>query len=157
MSMSMAMRTNINRKNPISSTIFGSLIANYTHADYRIGTAADCITLRIDQYSEPLAQFLATCNQSCAAIISAYNPYSQLLSDEENAAAHESLRHFLTCHAYQGIESVHTDPAGVWPAEKSFFIPGIDIPSAQSLGQQFSQNAIVRIERDAIPRLLLLR
>lgn len=155
--MTIAMRTNINRKNPISSTISGSLIGNYTHADYRIGTAADCITLKIDQYSEPLAQFLVTLNQSCAAIISAYNPYSQLVSDEENVAAHESLRHILTCHAYQGIESVHTDPTGVWPAEKSFFIPGIDIHSAKSLGQQFNQNAIVWIDRDAIPRLVLLR
>jgi len=155
--MTIAMRTNINRKNPISSTISDSLIENYTHADYRIGTAADCITLKIDQYSEPLAQFLVTLNQSCAAIISAYNPYSQLVSDEENVAAHESLRHILTCHAHQGIESVHTDPAGVWPAEKSFFIPGIDIHSAKSLGQQFNQNAIVWIDRDAIPRLVLLR
>ena len=155
--MTIAMRMNINRKNPNSSTISGSLIANYTHADYRIGTAADCITLKIDQYSEPLAQFLVTLNQSCAAIISAYNPYSQLVSDEENVAAHESLRHILTCHAHQGIESVHTDPAGVWPAEKSFFIPGIDIHSAKSLGQQFNQNAIVWIDRDALPRLVLLR
>ncbi|MDV6340275.1 DUF3293 domain-containing protein [Nitrosomonas sp. Is24] len=155
--MTIAMRMNISRKNPISSTISGSLIANYTHADYRIGTATECITLKIDQYSEPLAQFLATSNQSCAAIISAYNPCSQLVSNEENVAAHESLRHFLVCHAYPSIESVHTDPAGVWPAEKSFFIPGIDIHSAKSLGQQFNQNAIVWIERDAIPRLHLLR
>ncbi|WP_350112670.1 DUF3293 domain-containing protein [Nitrosomonas sp.] len=155
--MTIAMRTNINRKNPISSTVSGSLIEHYTHADYRIGSAADCITLKIDQYSEPLAQFLVTLNQSYAAIISAYNPYSQLVSDEENVVAHESLRHFLTYHAYQGIESVHTDPAGVWPAEKSFFIPGIDIHSAKSLGQQFNQNAIVWIDRDAIPRLVLLR
>ncbi|WP_350150541.1 DUF3293 domain-containing protein [Nitrosomonas sp.] len=155
--MTIAMRTNINRKNPISSTVSGSLIENYTHADYRIGTAADCITLKIDQYSEPLAQFLVTLNQSYAAIISAYNPYSQLVSDEENVAAHESLRHFLTCHAYQGIDSVHTDPAGVWPVEKSFFIPGIDIHSAKLLGQQFNQNAIIWIDRAAIPRLVLLR
>jgi len=155
--MTIAMRMNINRENPISSTISDQLIANYTHTDYRIGTASDCITLRIDQYSEPLAQFLATLNQSYAAIISAYNPYSQLVSDEENVAAHESLRHFLICHAYQSIESVHTDPADVWPTEKSFFIPGIDIYSAKSLGQQFNQNAIVWIDRDAIPHLYLLR
>lgn len=155
--MAIAMHMNISRKNPISSAISDQLIANYTHADYRIGAAADCITLKIDQYSEPLAQFLATLNQSCAAIISAYNPCSQLVNDEENIAAHEALRHFLAGHAYQGIESVHTDPSGVWPAEKSFFIPGIDIHSAKSFGQQFSQNAIVWIERDAIPRLVLLR
>ena len=152
--MSMA---NINRINPVSSAISSQLIANYTLADYRIGTAAECITLRIDQYSKQLAHFLATSNQSCAAIISAFNPCSQLVSDAKNIAAHESLRNFLACHSYQGIESLHMDPAGVWPAEKSFFIPGIDIYTAKSLGQQFSQNAIVWIDRDAIPRLLLLR
>lgn len=59
-------------------------------------------------------------------------------------------------HAYPVIEGLNIDPAGVWPTEKSFFIPEIDINTAKSLGQQFRQNAIVWIGRDAIPRLVLL-
>ncbi|MBS0496463.1 MAG: DUF3293 domain-containing protein [Gammaproteobacteria bacterium] len=147
---------NINRENSISPTISAQLIAHYTDAHYRIGTPAESITLRIDQYSAPLAQLLAASHPSCAAIISAYNPYSELLSDEENSAAHASLGKFLMRHTYPVIEGLNIDPAGVWPTEKSFFIPGIDINTAKSLGQQFRQNAIVWIGRDAIPRLVLL-
>lgn len=136
--------------------ISAELIAHYTHAHYRIGTSVESITLRIDQHSLPLTQFLAASNQSRAAIISAYNPCSELLSDEENLAAHEALRNSLMHHTYPVVESLNIDPAGVWPAEKSFFIPGIDINIAKSLGQQFRQNAIVWIDRDVIPRLILL-
>lgn len=136
--------------------ISAELIAHYTHAHYRIGTSVESITLRISQYSAPLAQFLAASNQSRAAIISAYNPFSELLSDEENLVAHEALRNSLMHHTYPVIESLNIDPAGVWPTEKSFFTPGIDINIAKSLGQQFRQNAIVWIDRDTIPRLIFL-
>ena len=147
----------IDRENLIFSPIPAQLIAHYTQAHYRIGDTAESMTLRIDQYSAPLAQFLAASHRSCAAIISAYNPYSELLSNAENLAAHESLRNLLIHHATPGIESLNVDPAGIWPAEKSFLIPGIDINTAKSLGQQFRQNAIVWIDRNAIPRLILLR
>ncbi|MBK6958081.1 MAG: DUF3293 domain-containing protein [Nitrosomonas sp.] len=141
----------------IQSVISKNLIASYLCANYRIGTGPESISLRIDQFSEPLAKLLISSGQSCAAIISAYNPYSQRLSNEKNCAAHESLRNFLGQHSYPTIESLNTDPAGLWPAEKSFFVPGLDLNTAQTLGQQFDQNAIVWTNSDAIPRLILLR
>ena len=63
----------------------------------------------------------------------------------------------MSRHAYPVIESLNLDPADSWPAEKSFFVPGLDLNTSQSLGQQFDQNAIVWIDSDAIPRLILLR
>jgi hypothetical protein len=134
-----------------------NLIASYCNANYQIANGAEPIILRIDQYSEPLAQFLAASRQPCAAIISAYNPRSQLLSNEVNRAAHESLRNFLKHQAHPVIESVNTDPTGKWPVEKSFLITGLSLNAARSLGQQLHQNAIVWIGNDAIPRLILLR
>ena len=141
----------------IQSVIAKDLIASYLCANYQIGTGSDSISLRIGQFSEPLAKLLISSEQSCAAIISAYNPYSRRLSNEQNLTAHESLRNFLSLHSYPTIESLNTDPAGLWPAEKSFFVPGLDLNTAQPLGQQFDQNAIVWIGGDAIPRLILLR
>ncbi|MDP1933801.1 MAG: DUF3293 domain-containing protein, partial [Nitrosomonas sp.] len=61
----------------IQSVISKNLIASYLCANYRIGTGPESISLRIDQYSEALAKFLISSGQSCAAIISAYNPYSR--------------------------------------------------------------------------------
>ncbi len=143
----------------IQSVIAKNLIASYLCANYQIGAGpdSDSISLRIDQYSEALAKFLISSEQSCAAIISAYNPYSLRLSNEENLAAHESLRDFLDRHSYPIIESLNLDLANSWPAEKSFFVSGLDLNNAQTLGQQYDQNAIVWINSDAIPRLILLR
>jgi len=142
----------------IQSAIAKNLIDSYCCTNYQIDTGSDVISLKIDQYSEPLAKFLImSSGQSCAAIISADNPYSQRLSNEENLIAHESLRNFLRQHPYPMIESLNIDPTNLWPAEKSFFVLGLDLNTAKSLGQQFNQNAIVWIGSDAIPRLILLR
>lgn len=141
----------------IQSVIAKNLIASYLCTNYQIGADPDSISLRIDQYSEPLAKLLISSEQSCAAIISAFNPRSLRLSNTKNLAAHESLRNFLIHHSYPIIESLNRDPAGLWPAEKSFFVPGLDLNTAQTLGQQYDQNAIVWIGSDAIPRLILLR
>ena len=139
------------------SVITKNLVANYRATDYQIGTGSDSILLRIDQYSAPLAKLLIASEQPCAAIISAYNPYSQLVSDEENLSAHEALRNYLHNHSYAMIESLNSDPTHLWPAEKSLFVPGLDLNTAKLLGQQFNQNAVVWIKNDAIPRLILLR
>ena len=141
----------------IQSVIAKNLIASYLCANYQIGAGPESISLRIDRYSKPLAKFLISSKQSCAAIISAYNPHSLRLSNEKNLAAHESLRNFLSRHSYPIIESLNLDPADSWPAEKSFFVPGLDLNTSQSLGEQYDQNAIVWINSDAIPRLILLR
>ena len=141
----------------IQSVIAKDLIASYLHANYQIGADPESIFLRIDQYSKPLAKLLIASGQSCAAIISAYNPCSRRLSNEKNCAAHESLRNLLNHHSYPIIECLNTDPDDNWPAEKSFFVPGLDLNSAQTLGQQFDQNAIVWIGSGAIPHLILMR
>jgi hypothetical protein len=140
----------------IRSSIAKNLIASYRHTDYQINISPVPIILKIDLYSEPLAKFLLTSQQSHAAIISAYNPYSQLLNDRENLTAHESLKNFLNQYLYLAVESLNIDPTHKWPVEKSFFVPGLSLNIAQSLGQQFNQNAIIWIQSDAIPRLILL-
>lgn len=141
------------------SAIAKNFISGYRGTDYRIDvdTDSDSISLRIDQYSESLAKLLIASKHPCAAIISAYNPCSQLQSNEKNLAAHESLKNYLGRHSYFRIEGLNTDPTDRWPTEKSFFVPGLDLDIAKSLGQQFNQNAIVWIDSDAIPRLILLR
>lgn len=141
----------------IQSIISKNLIANYLGTHYQIGHGPDSISLRINQYSEPLVKFLIASKQPCAAIISAYNPFSQLISNEKNLASHELLSNFLKNHSYSMIESLNTDPSEIWPAEKSFFVLSLDLNASKSLGRQFNQNAIVWISNDAIPRLILLR
>jgi len=141
----------------VLSVIASNLVTSYRRTHYRVGAGCGSILLRIDQHSESLEKILATSKQSCAAIVSAYNPYSQLASNEENLGAHEQLRNLLQHHPYPIIESLNIDPTGQWPPEESLFVPGLDLNTGRSIGQKFNQNAIVWIDNEAIPRLILLR
>lgn len=141
----------------VQSIISKDIIANYLSTHYQIGNNSDSISLQINQYSESLARLLVTSKQSCASIISAYNPLSQLQSNEKNLTSHALLQKFLSDRSYTMIESFNIDPAKLWPTEKSFFVLGLDLNTSKSLGRQFNQNAIVWIGSNAIPQLILLR
>ncbi len=139
------------------SKIPADLIASYRAADYRAGFGSASISLRIDQYSESLAQLLAASGQQCAVFITACNPGSQPQSPAANQAAHARLHEELSRHTDQIIEGTGSDPSGAWPAEPSLLALGVELDVAEALGRQFGQNAIVWAGADAIPRLMLLR
>ena len=140
-----------------SSAIACDLVDSYHHAIYRIDTGPGSIALRIGQFSRSLPDLLNELKCTRAAIISAYNPYSQQLGHDENETAHRSLRKLLIHRSYPIIEGINLDPSGHWPVEKSFFVAGLDLDTAKSIGQKYSQNAILWIAEDAVPRLVLLR
>ncbi len=140
-----------------SSAIAGDLVDSYHHAIYRIDTGPGSIALRIGQFSQPLSDLLNELKCTRAAIISAYNPYSQQLGYDENETAHRSLRKLLIHRSYPIIEGINLDPSGHWPVEKNFFAAGLDFDTAKFIGQKYSQNAILWMDEDAVPRLVLLR
>jgi Protein of unknown function (DUF3293) len=90
-----------------------------------------------------------------AAFITAFNPYSEMLSADENDLRHKLLVekiNQLNLATYDGFGS---DQAGDWPIEKSLLILDINKSEAIKLAKDFGQNAILWIEEDAIPRLLI--
>ncbi len=136
------------------------LITAYRSAHYRTGSGQDAFTLRIDQHSEPLAQLLTATGYRCAAFITACNPLGLRDSIEANRIACAHLREELACHVSrsgQVMDGLAIDPFESWPPEESFFVLGLDLDSAKTLGREFSQNALVWADTDAIPRLVLLR
>ena len=137
----------------MSSKINDDLIASYHSAVYHFGVEPSAIGLCIDQYSEPLSKVIAESGDRFAVFISAYNPGSLIQSLESNRAAHDDLR----SHSNRIIEGVASDPSGAWPPEKGFLAVGVDLVTAQRLGDQYGQNAILWIDEDAVPRLVLLR
>jgi hypothetical protein len=141
----------------MSSKITDELIASYHSASYCFGTGPSAILLCIDQYSKPLSSLIAESGRRCAVFISAYNPGSRIQSSESNRVAHDRLHNDLRPHADQIIEGVSSDPSGVWPPEMGFLAVGVDLATAQRLGDQYGQNAILWADEDAIPRLILLR
>lgn len=138
------------------STLMPDLVAAYRATRYEASDGHDSITLTIDQYSPSLARLLERCGVQTAAFITGCNPYSQSLSDDENDRRHGQLLAMLNTLGVNCLEGWGRDVDGIWPPERSALILGLSREQACAVGQQFQQNAIVFIEADAVPRLLLL-
>ena len=129
----------------------------YRKTDYRFGRGLDVVTLHIDVRSDALARLYASVGHSCGVFITAYSPFSQPHSREDNEAAHVRLAAELKALGRPVIEGAGADPTGEWPKEKSFFVLGVDLDAAKALGIRHQQNAVVWAGEDAVPRLILLR
>lgn len=140
-----------------NSEISPELIAIYKIAIYQANVEAEIITLHIDLYSASLYRLLLKTGHQCAVFITAFNPLSQQQNRRENLICNRQLYKALTQHSNAIFNGVSSDPAKIWPAEKSFLALGINLKLAKKLGKQFNQNAIVWTDAMAIPRLVLLR
>lgn len=90
------------------------------------------------------------------AFITAWNPGSVLLDDEQNAARLEQLRQVLMQNNYVYCEGYGQGKTVDWPPEMSFFVLEIDRETAIQLGREFGQLAIVVGEWNGEAELLSL-
>lgn len=132
-------------------------IEAYLDAHYHVEVGPDAFVLRIGQHSPDLALRYAAIGSDCALFITAFNPLGQEQDDAANEEAHVRLGELLRRASDHVIEGEGADPAGNWPAERSYLAFGIDADAARELGRHFKQDAVVWIGRDAVPQLLLLR
>lgn len=139
------------------SDVQAEQIAAYRRTDYRFGRGLDAVTLHIDVRADALARLYASVGHSSGVCITAYSPFSQPHSREANKAAHARLGAELKALGRPVIEGAGADPTGDWPEEKSYFVLGVDLDAAKSLGLRYQQNAIVWAGADAVPTLILLR
>jgi acetyl esterase/lipase len=79
-------------------------------------------------------------------IVSADNPYSQVLDPEENARRYNELRGLLDTHNIQYRRSVAIDPSGKWPDEEGFALFGVSDEFAKRLGVTFDQFAYYYVD-----------
>jgi hypothetical protein len=139
-----------------ASEIARSTIEAYLATEYRFGSEGS-LTLRVGERNARLSAIYRGQAVGTAAIITAWNPLSEIRSNHENCLAQDRLiaeldRRSLIHKAGQGA-----DPSGIWPAEDSRLVLGVDLTAAMQLGRQFDQNGIVWVKSDAVPTLVLLR
>jgi len=132
------------------------LIASYTNTHYQVDTPTDSFTMRINQYSQPLAQLLIRNHCVSATIITAYNPHSQKQSHQKNRDANEKLLQTLIAHTDKIYPSQNIDPSGIWPTEYSYCALGLNLDLSKQIGREFNQNAIVWSDLTERPQLILL-
>lgn len=138
------------------SKLAPDLIGAYEVTNFHV-KAEPAFTLNVGKVSEELKALLKQNNVSNAAFITAWNPYSKSLSDEENQARNYQLKNELNIRSLKFIDGFGQDPLGQWSGEDSFLVLGIDLEGSKKLGIQFEQNAIIWSDTDAVPKLILLR
>ncbi len=110
--------------------------------------------IRIGFTCDQLETLLIENNCSEWAYITAYNPYSNMLSADQNSLRHEKLRDRLQHYRFFEGEGVGRNPD--WLPEKSFLIIGITKSDAAKIGILYEQNAIVIGEKSKPAELLML-
>lgn len=140
----------------MSSRIPASTLDAYRQTNYQV-QAAQPFTLRIGQRNAALTQLHLQHGVSSSAFVTACNPYSSPLSQDENAERQQRLAQALTRDGWQYLPGSGKHFSGPWPAEPSFLVLGIGREAADRLAQVFEQNAYVYCAADCIPKLVLLR
>jgi len=113
--------------------------------------------LQIGIANVQLQDCYSTCQVQCAAYITAWNPYSEATDLDQNRRLQSLLAVELKTMNLHFFEGIGQHSSGTWPGEESFLVLGLKLNEAISLGNKYRQNAIVWCDRDAIPKLILLR
>lgn len=138
------------------SAISAELMALYQSSLFHVYAKPDFI-LYIGQRSAAADSLIQRYNANTAVFITACNPYSNVLSAEENRARNHALEQELVSDGYRFFQALGQDPDAKWPSEASFFVLDMRRPAALALGQKYQQNAVVWYEKGQSAELMLLR
>ena len=142
-------------RNLVQTLIDETTLQAYRETIYRV-VGDDGFSLRIGVRHNFLARLIAE-HGFGAAFITAYNPFSIPLPEKENRGRHRALREVLVSMRLNFLEGSGQHPSGDWMAEHSALVLGVTIEQARGIGAQFGQNAIVWVESDGVPKLVLLQ
>jgi hypothetical protein len=100
------------------------------------------IILCVDKTNAQLDDLLIKNNCTTYAFITAQNPLSKLLSENENKILHEQLIAFIKKSEFNYLEG-YGEGTGGWPNETSLLILGMRKEEAIACGVKFNQKAII--------------
>jgi hypothetical protein len=135
------------------TTLPPDLVQAYAETEFRL--AANKITVIVGRHNPQLNQLLQQYNANCAAIITAYNPYSIPHTLEQNINLNLSLAQDIA--AYHTIQCTGIHPSNNWTPESGYMILDITQQDADTLAIKYQQNAYIWIPDSTIPELVLLR
>jgi hypothetical protein len=138
------------------SQLPAGLVEAYAQTEFSVD-AQPAFTLYIGQCSAQLKQVMAQARVNTCLFITACNPYSQSLTDGDNAQRTKQLESDINQRGLKYLTGVGQHASNEWPGEASFLVLGVSPDIANELGQAYEQNAVVWSDADAIARLWLLR
>ena len=112
------------------------------------------VTLNIGARSADFDRVLDRRKAATAALVTAHNPRSVVLSEAENRMRHRELTGLLEARGYDYVLGEARDPTGAWKAELECVVFGIPPETGLELARRFHQYAIVFVTRGGVPELL---
>ena len=128
------------------------LLEAYKNTKYKVFQLD--IVIEIDIINDKLKELLNKYNSTDWAFITAFNPYSKALNQDENIERHNELKELTNSYIIFEGHGVGEDPT--WEPELSLLIIGITKEDAILIGNRFEQNAIVLGKSNSAPKLLIL-
>ena len=115
------------------------------------------ILLRVGIPSTALQSHMVSINAKFAAYITAYNPYSVVVSTDDNIQANHRLEQTLIHSHLPYWPCVGQDPESQWPSEPGYLILGADRRWLRKVGRRFRQHALLICHQTGRPKLLWTR
>ena len=115
------------------------------------------LSIKIGEVNRPLNIFLFDNNSYSWAFVSASNPYSTVISEEENEFRHNDLMENVKSMNLRFCEGLGIPGDKDWKAEKSLLILDISRKDAIELGKKHNQNAIVFGMLNQAPELVFCK
>ena len=124
----------------------------YRATTYQLTVGGQQVSVRVGEAAPELAAALATLGVSRWAFITAWNPYSELLSTPENSRLNAQLFQALLGRQYAPAIAIPDDNS--WPREPGFVLFDFALTELLSLAEKFQQNALVVGQGGDLPELL---
>jgi hypothetical protein len=128
----------------------------YLETEYFVRGESDFV-LQVGQFSNSLESEHKLRGSDCSAFITAYNPYSNVLDEVDNAKRQKALTDELQRRSLNFADGIGRHPSNQWPGEPSYLVFGLSLEASKTLGVRFEQDAIIWCGIDCIPQLILLR
>jgi hypothetical protein len=135
-----------------------TLVNSYRVAHYKVTGADFAFTLMVKKQSTDLLKLMKRHGVESAAFITAYNPGSKKFDRNINIRSQKALKGEIQRMGLPFFNGMGEDPTDKWgEGEPSYLVLGMGQQSAEDLGKKFGQNAVLWIDPDAVPHLVLLR
>jgi len=136
----------------MKSNLAPELLSAYLETDYFVSDDPPLL-LRIGEENDDAKILLASFAVDSAAFITAWNPGSNVLSEDENDARQAELLGEIEARRLNYL--VGYGERKDW-LEYSYLVLGINRESARDLAEQFEQNAFVWLDQSGVPELVTL-
>jgi hypothetical protein len=137
-------------------TISSELIRAYREAHYIVLDEGTEIRLKVGTVNLELARLMSNKNASTASVLTAYNPYSEVKTKQDNKLAQTQLRKRLKEMGIATLDAIGRDAMEQWEPEPSVLALDLTLKEAETIADEFGQNAFIWIpKQDAVIELFL--